>query len=49
MSTNMSDMTWRQQLRHLLTEQTYKLSSSEMQKIQCVVSFSMAQLRQSWR
>jgi len=30
MSTNMLDMTWRQQWRHLLSKQTYKLSSSEM-------------------
>ena len=30
----MLDMTWRQQWRHLLSKQTYKLSSSEMSKIQ---------------
>ena len=42
MSTNMLDMTWRQQWRHLLSKQTYKLSCSEMSKIRWVVSLSMA-------
>ena len=43
-----SHMTWHQQWRHLLSKQTYKLSSSEMPKIWWVVSLSMAQLRQNW-
>jgi len=42
MSTNMLDTTWRQQWRHLLSKQTYKLSSSEMWKNRWVVSLSMA-------
>ena len=43
----MLDMTWRQQWRHLLSKQTYKLSSSEMSKIKKKVQMKLRKFTQT--